>query len=104
MLCQRYYFRGTYWGSGIADGSRNLTFMVNLPVTMRSQPSVTNSSDTSGIAANGSLYNLDNASAIIYNNWWSGSSMGINVTTGTQITQYTIAAGRLLNLQCNSEL
>jgi hypothetical protein len=103
-LCQRYYFRGTYWGSGLADASRNLTFMINLPVTMRTQPSVNNSSDTSGIAANGNLYNLDGASAVILNSWWSGSSMGINVTTSTQITQYTIASGRLLNLQCSAEL
>jgi len=78
--------------------------MVTVPVPMRSQPSVTNSSDASGIGANGGLYALNAASASIPNSWWNGNNGLINVTTTTQITQYTIASGRVANLQLNSEL
>jgi len=103
-LCQRYFWKETYYGNGFGDITNTVACAVNLPATMRAQPSVTNSADSSGIVANGILYNLTAASATIINGWYSGHNMVIVVTTNAQITRWTTAYIRILNLQANSEL
>lgn len=104
QLCQRYYQRGTKFASGYGDNTNVLTVGLQVPVQMRTQPSLLNAADSNGIVANGSLYNLTANSAIIANSWFSGSSMAINVTTNAQITRWTTAFGRINDLQLSAEL
>ena len=103
-LCQRYYWRGSYYGSGHGDTTNLALAAVSLPVTMRATPAVTNDSDSSGIVANGNLYNLTAASAQILNNAWNGHVGFVAVTTNSQITRWTTCYVRINNFQANAEL
>ena len=103
-LCQRYYFKNTYWGQGNGDTTNIANVNVTLPVTMRAQPSVTNDADTNGIAANGNLYNLTAASAQIQNGSWWGHHGYVSITTNAQITRWTACSARILNFQASAEL
>ena len=103
-LCQRYYFKNTYFGSGHADTTNIALAAVSLPVPMRATPAVTNDADSSGIVANGNLYNLTAASAQILNNFWNGHVGFVAVTTNAQITRWTTCYVRINQFQANAEL
>ena len=103
-MCQRYYYKGYVWGGGVGDITNVVSAAIALPVTMRVQPSLLNEADSSGVVANGSLYNITANSAAILNGWWGGSNMMVTVTTNSQITRWTTAYVRIPNLQLNAEL
>ena len=102
--CQRYFYRQWVWAGGGGDTTNLALFGIQLPVNMRVQPATTNAADSSGILAAGNLYNVTAGTAAIYNNWWSGNSCGVTITTTTQITRWTTCFGRVPDLQLNAEL
>jgi hypothetical protein len=103
-LCQRYYWTGTYYGSGYGDVTNKVTCAINTPVTMRVQPAVLNDSDESGIVADGVLYNLISNSASILNGWWNGNNGLIHFSTNDQMPRWTTAYVRINNLQLSAEM
>jgi hypothetical protein len=102
--CQRYYYRQWVWAGGGGDTTNLALFGIQLPVNMRVQPSSTNAADSSGILAAGNLYNVTAGTATIYNTWFSGNSLGITVTTNSQIARWTACFGRVPDLQLSAEL
>ena len=103
-LCQRYYYKSSMYCNGWGEATNIVVASIPFPVTMRSQPSVTNASDSAGVIANGSLYNMTASTATISNGWSGNNTAWVSFTTNAQVTRWTAAAVRVIDFQASAEL